>query len=52
LARLPQAERPTPYAHKHSGILDREVQPPPSHTELRRQRVALLTAEFGFTRPQ
>src|SRR5258706_10191655 len=49
---LPKAERPAPHADQHGGVLDRKVQLPSPATQLRRQRIVLLAAEFGFTRPQ
>lgn len=52
LAVLPQSERPAAYAYHCGSFLDREVQPSPLSAKLRRQRVALPTAEFRFSRPQ
>jgi hypothetical protein len=52
LAVLPQTERPAPHTDHVGSLFDREVELAPSPAELRRQRVALLTAEFRFTRPQ
>jgi hypothetical protein len=52
LAGFPKTECPAPHAHKRAGFLDRQVQPSPLTTKVRRQRIASLAAEFRFARPQ
>lgn len=49
---LPQAERPPRDTDKRSGVLDRETEFPPPREQLRRQRIALLAAEFQLSRPK
>ena len=51
-AILPHAERPLRHAHKSGRFSGGEPQLAASRTQLRRQRVSLLAAKFGFSRPQ
>ena len=51
-AVLPQPERPLRHAHPRRRFSGRESELKPPRAQLRRQRIALLAAVFGFSRPQ